>query len=221
MSAGRTPQPSSFLSGGRRWMLLAVLCAVVALVVWMAVRGDDSNDAAVTPTSGQTGTPSGTPSGSPATNPNQPAPSATQPTAPVAPKKPKKPIRAELGQSADLHNGVSVTVTKVESVQGVGHGPGERSGPAVRLTVSVVNDTKKALNLDLALLNVYFGPDLSPASSVSGPGARLLPAELAAGGTATGRYVFTIPRREQDDLRVDFTYTTEAPKAIFSGGVGD
>jgi hypothetical protein len=217
MTEGGTPQQWSFLSGGRRWALLGLLLVVVALVVWMAVRG--GNDTGLKPTAGRSATPSSTPSGSPSVNPNQPAPSATQPTPALPPKKPKKPVQTALGQPADLRNGVTVTVTKVESVKGVGHGPGERSGPAVRLTVSVRNDTRKALNLDLALLNVYFGADLSPASPVSGPGARVLPAELAAGDATTGRYVFSVPRDEQDHLRVDFTYTTEAPKAIFTGGV--
>ena len=104
-------------------------------------------------TTGSTPGPSSSPSTKP-TNPNQPVPSATQPTAPVAPTKVPKPLRIPLGEPANLKNGVVVTITKVESVNGVGRGIGERNGPAVRLTVSVENNKKKAVDLNLALLNV-------------------------------------------------------------------
>ena len=122
-----------------------------------------------------------------------------------------------LGEPADLDNGVTVTITRVESVKGVGRGIGERSGPALRFTVSVNNDTAKALSLDLGLLNVYFGAEASPASPLSGPGARALPSSVKAGQTGTGTYVFGVPTNQRGKIRVDFTYTTAAPKAIFTG----
>ena len=110
-----------------------------------------------------------------------------------------------------------MTITRVESVKGVGRGVGEKSGPALRLTVSVSNDTSKTLSLDLGLLNVYFGAEASPASPLSGPGVRALPSSVKAGQTGTGKYVFGVPTNQRGKIRVDFTYTTAAPRAIFTG----
>jgi hypothetical protein len=193
---------------------------VLAVVGWLALRGDDDLEATggdQNPSSTASGSPSGTASASGSTDPSAPVTDATTPSAPTAPAHPKKPIRKPLGKSADLDNGVTVTIIRVESVKGVGRGIGEKSGPALRFTVSVSNDTAKTLSLDLGLLNVYFGAEATPAAPLSGPGARSLPGSVKAGQTGTGKYVFGVPTSQRGKIRVDFTYTTAAPKAIFTG----
>ena len=54
-------------------------------------------------------------------------------------------------------------------------------------------------------------------AATSGPGAVPLPQSVAPGKSATGKYVFRVPPEERDHVRVDFTYTLEAPKVIFTG----
>ena len=220
MSGDGTRRPAQ-PSRTRVWAV-ALGCAVLVLgvVAWLALRGDEDPEATgddQNPSSTSSASPSGTASGSGSADPSSPVTDATTPSAPTAPAHPKKPIRKPLGKSADLHNGVTVTITRIESVKGVGRGIGEKSGPALRFTVSVNNDTAKTLSLDLGLLNVYFGAEAAPASPLSGPGARALPSSLKAGQTGTGKYVFGVPTSQRGKIRVDFTYTTAAPKAIFTG----
>ena len=66
--------------------------------------------------------------------------------------------------------------------------------------------------MDLALVNLYYGKDKTPASALSGPGADPLTKPVAAGrlGVADD-YVFGVPKSEQDQLTVEFSYTTDAP----------
>jgi hypothetical protein len=116
-----------------------------------------------------------------------------------------------------LGNGVSVQVTKIESVKGEAQGPGEIAGPAVRVTVTVTNGTDKEVPMDLALVNLYYGKDKTPASTLSGPGLSPLSAPIPAGEKDSGSYVFSVPEGQRDPLTVEFSYTTDAPTVIFSG----
>jgi hypothetical protein len=122
-----------------------------------------------------------------------------------------------LRNKSELGNGVSVRVTKVESVKGKARGPGEIAGPALRVTVRVANETARAVSMSLALVNVYYGTDKTPAPALSGPGVEPLRASIASGRAASGRYVFGVPRGQRDVLQVEFSYTTDAPTVIFSG----
>ncbi|MBM7798520.1 hypothetical protein JOE57_001441 [Microlunatus panaciterrae] len=137
----------------------------------------------------------------------------------VPPGKPAPTRRAPLGKTGDLGNGVTVTVSKVESVKGQAHGPGEIAGPALRISITVDNKTKKAVPMELALVNLYYGSDRTPAGPLSGPGADPLSKPVAAGKASTGTYVFAVPKDQRGAIEVEFTYTTAAPKVVFRGAV--
>jgi hypothetical protein len=237
-------QDSATPSGRRRLVLPAlvlVAAVVVAIAGWSVLDGGDDEEArggrtapAASSSSASVDSPAASGTSTPAARPGgRPSPStagpgraaspssggkAATPTPEVAPRgTPQRTLRTALGRSRQLGNGVAVDVVEVESVRGKGRGVGEVSGPAVRLTVEVRNRTGRSLPLDLALVTVYYGGQDTPASELSGPGVRRLPPRLAENGTATGTYVFAVPRGSRGDVRVDFTYSTRAPRVVFRG----
>jgi hypothetical protein len=130
-------------------------------------------------------------------------------------------MRKEIGSTADLGSGVTATVTSLEAVQGKAQGVGEVAGPAVRVTLQVTNGSSKQIDTDLALVNLYSGSDQAPASELSGPGAKRFPSTLAAGKSADGVLVFNVPPSDRDRLVVEFTYSTDAPRVLFTGSMAD
>ena len=194
--------------------VLALL--VVVLVAWLVFRGDGgdaeagSPDGSASPTgsgasvSGQSTVPTG--------NPTAPQPSASSPVT----RRPS-PVRASLGARANAGSDVAVEVTGIDKVRGTARGVGQTAAPALRFTVEVKNSAKQPVNLDLAVVNAYYGPKDSPASQLSGPGARALPQTLAGGATARGRYVFAVPVAERGRLRLEFSYSNVKPTVVFTG----
>lgn len=135
----------------------------------------------------------------------------------VVPTQPTTTTTAPIDGTVAPQQGVEVAVAKIESVKGDAQGPGEIAGPAVRVSIEVSNGSDKEVSMDLALVNVYFGKDKTPASTLSGPGASPLSGRIAAGDAATGAYVFSVPEDQRDHLTVEFSYSTEVPTVIFSG----
>jgi hypothetical protein len=197
--------------------VLALL--VVVLVAWLVLRGDDDGAEAGSPTGSASPTGSGASvsgqSTLPTGNPTAPQPSASPPVT----RRPS-PVRASLGARAKAGSGVAVAVTRIDKVRGTARGVGQTAAPALRFTVEVRNPAKKPVNLDLAVVNAYFGPNDSPASPLSGPGAKALPQTLAGGATARGRYVFAVPVAERGRVRLEFSYSNVRPTVVFTGSAG-
>lgn len=203
-------------------MLLALLAAalvVAVAVVWVTQRdGGSDDDPSTRPSTAAEQsvlpTPSVDASGSPLPSRE---PGQTEPgVAPPASDRPK-PVRVPIEEPAELGGGVAVDIVRIEAVEGEARGPGETSGPALRFTVRVVNDSDEPLSLRAAVLTAYYGAEDTPAGDLSGPGVRMLKGELAPGGTAQGRYVFAVPTDERDRVRVDFSVGAERPRAVFVG----
>lgn len=208
------------------WLAVGAAVLVVGVVVAVLLtRGGESPGAAPGSDQSYTGSapasPSATQDPSAAETSAVPSPSVPKPTATgkptVVPTKATASKTAPLDAEASLANGVSVRVSKIESVKGVAQGPGEIAGPAVRVTVEVTNGTDKEVPMDLALVNMYYGKDKAPASTLSGPGLAPLAKSIPAGKSASGSYVFSVPANQRNPLTVEFSYTTDAPTVIFSG----
>ena len=113
--------------------------------------------------------------------------------------------------------GVSARITKIESVQGVARGPGEISGPALRITVSLANTSTREISVPTVPLEVTYGKQQTPAISLSKPGVDPFPQILAADSTTTGTYVFAVPPDERGVIRVSVGYSAKAPILVFEG----
>lgn len=153
-----------------------------------------------------------------APTPTPSVPTATAKGKPtVVPTQAVRTMDARLDRTGNLGNGVAVKVTKIESVSGVAQGPGEIAGPSLRVTVSVSNRSSRPISMGLALLNLYYGPEKTPASELSGPAAAPLSGKIAPRSSESGKYVFNVPRNDRDRIFVEFSYTTHAPTVVFKG----
>jgi hypothetical protein len=116
-----------------------------------------------------------------------------------------------------VRGGVSATITEVTAVQGQAKGVGEVAGPAVRFKVTVVNGTAAPLQLDRAVVDVSFGNDEAPASSLSGPGLVPFPPKIAPGTSGFGIFIFTVPLEARENLKIHLNLEAETPVATFAG----
>lgn len=207
---------------------MAVAC-VMAATAMTACSGRPAGDAvggqqsSPTPTSGAAGLPSAATAAPttqvPVPSPSVPAPTATgSPT--TVPARTVETTEAPLDERKDLGNGVAVQVTDVEPVKGEARGPGEVAGDALRIRLKVLNRTKRPVSMEMAVVNLYYGPDAAPASGLSGPGAVPLPSSIPPGSSGTGRYVYNVPQDGRDTIKVEFSYTTAAPTVVFTGKPG-
>ncbi len=205
------------------WVKVVIpLCAVLVIVLVIGLtltgEGKDSTDGATSgPTSGRP-EPIATPSDAdgvsrPTRSPGQVAPAPAQTPSGLPPA----PVRVALDNPADLGNGVTVKVTDIESVRGIGRGPGESSGPALRVSVLVQNDSQEALAMTSSVVTLSYGDQRTPADDLSAPGVRRFPERIKPGGEGAGSFVFQVPSDRRDQIAIDFRYTTEAPTAIFRG----
>jgi hypothetical protein len=215
----------------RRRRLAAAAAGLLALFVVSAVvltRGDDERATpAATGTSSSAPSPGPTP-GSPAAGPTplasanaSVAPAPGSPTAAPAPgsadELPPALPQVELTDTASVGDGVSVEVATIERFEGEAVGPGNVSGPAVRVTVRITNDTAEPLDVDSVSVNVGLGPDVTPAPPLDDVSRAPFSGTVAPGGTAEGRYVFRLPPGAQDPAVVEVGYRPGAPLALFVG----
>ncbi|WP_129338869.1 hypothetical protein [Cellulomonas endophytica] len=229
--------PSGPRSRRRTSLLVAVPVAVltVAAGTWVALDGPGSPaGAGATPTAGVSPSagPVGSPSASavdPTASPSDPAPAAPtdggpSPSAPAAvpssaadppPAPSAEPtVQAEPEEPVPVAAGVELTVVGLERVAGEAAGPGERAGPAVRVTVRVTNGGPAPLDLASAVVNAYVGPELVPASGLSGPGAQPFPPSAAPGGSADGVFVFLLPEGVGGAVRTEVYSVPGAPVLV-------
>lgn len=152
-------------------------------------------------------TPSATPS-------RAPQPSAG-PTAVLPELEPVDPRDAVEGE-----DGVQVALTNIESVQGQAVQPGEVSGPAIRVTVTLTNGSDRPLNTNSVVVNAYTGADRRPASPLVLPGGLAMDEVLASGASTYGIYIFQIPEDQRSDVTITVDYAPGVAAVVFRGNVG-
>lgn len=209
-------RPMADKSGGRpgpakrpQWLVPAVVVLVLVVlggIVYAVTRnGPSANPPA---------------SGSPEPTATATA-TATTGTATSTPPPPPIPEMTPIKPSVEVtqENDVRVSLVGVDSIQGEARLPGEIAGPAIRVTVRVTNDGSKPLNLNNARVTAYYGTDQTPAGVLTA-GSRELTGRLAAGGTADGVYVFTVPEKERGNVRITVDTAAGVPVAVFTGPMG-
>ena len=216
-------------SGRPRWLVPVAIGAgvlVVAAVVWAAVAsGASDDDAAPTASTSSSATATATsaepepsasataPDATPSTEPVEPPPS-TDPEAPFVPgTEPAVPLTS----TAEFGTGMSARVAGLESVAGEAQGPGEVSGPSVRVSIVLTNGTGAAASLDSTVVNLYAGAQLTPGEPLSGPGVSVFSGTLAPGAEATGVYVFRVPADLRDRLQITVSYDPTSTTVLFEG----
>jgi hypothetical protein len=212
----------------RRLVLAAVAVVVVAALIALALVLTD--DGTASPATGD-GAPAAATSADPTTTPDPtvaadtgvpPAPITPEPTGPTEdvdappPSLPEVPLESP----AAVGNGIVATLPSIEAVQGEATGPGNVNGPALRVTVRIENGTDEDVSLAGVATNLYTGTDRAPASPLDDASQRPFAGTVAAGGSAEGVYVFSVPADARDSVTVEVGYEAGAPLLLFTGPVG-
>src|SRR5690554_4839785 len=145
----------------RRTRLIIVIAVVVVLLLAAVLAVIVGAQAGRTPLPGESASSSSSASPS-ATDATQASPSPTgeaaEPAEPREPLTPADPV--PLDDEPEIVPGVSASIAKLESVQGEAFRPGEVAGPAVRVTVQIVNATDAIVPLLATVVTAYYGDDL-------------------------------------------------------------
>jgi hypothetical protein len=150
-------------------------------------------------------TPAKTPKVVPSKASTRPTPQATK-TATIA-KPTAVPIKQEL----------TAAVTKMTAVTGTADGPGEIGGPSVRFTITITNHTGKAFSLSNTVVNAYYGKAATPAVQLRSPGGKDFPSSVKNGGSATGVFIFNIPKASRSAVKVTVDTSVQNPVIAFQG----
>lgn len=220
--------------GRRRWAVITVAAVAAALVgtgaVIAVVNNLESREVGGDPGLGaslpaveetQTATPTDAPTertadpGEAAATPPPGAAGAPGPAA--APNAPEVAPPVEIDRPAVFEQRVVAEVTKIEAVQGEASGPGEIAGPALRVSITLKNETPRPVDLDTSVVALFFGSEETPAAELSGPEASPFSGRLGAGETASGVYVFSVPVDERGDVRITVSYSPTDTTVAFEG----
>lgn len=173
-----------------------------------------SPSATATPTATPTPEPAAS-TPAPATDAEAPAPeSATVPGDAVAPEE-KVPVA--LTESSAVVPEVIFSLGALESVDGEAQGPGEVAGPALRFELTVRNDTAAAVSLSATVVNLYAGAEQLPSTDLAEPGGVPLPDTVKPGQSATGTFVFAVPREARNPVKITVDYSAGIPVVVFEG----
>ncbi|GAA4378227.1 hypothetical protein [Nocardioides caricicola] len=206
----------------RRWWTVAVavvlLGGVVAVLALAASAEPSSSPEAPTTTASPSAAASApTPGAAPSSGPTgAPEPGSLE-VVPAGEMRTRAPVPFDA--TGNFGSGLTLSVTQVEDVAGVAHGPGEIAGPAVRLSFALDNDGAEPISLETVVVAVTYGAAETPAVTLSGPGEQVFGGTLEPGATAEARYVFAIPVEARGRVRAVVSYTGTAPAVSFEGSV--
>lgn len=224
----RMQTPWTWLAGaGASVVVVVVAIVVVAVGLGGGSSGNEDAGEPTSTTSPQT-TLNATESGEPTSGQPTPGPSSPEPEQPPAlpssASSTATPVTlppTPMSEDATFDSGgLTASVLRVSAVAGKGDGVGEISGPAVEAKLRLVNGGGTVVQLDGVTVNAYYGTARTPAPPLtSEPRTSLFAGTLPAQAKATGAYVFSVPKDEQDQLRVEISYAATSPTVVFVGAV--
>ncbi|MFF1574404.1 hypothetical protein ACFVWR_16800 [Leifsonia sp. NPDC058292] len=115
---------------------------------------------------------------------------------------------------AKLSGGLTAKVVSVEADDAKAVRAGETAGDAVKVTISLTNGTGRDVSLSQLSVNAYYGGKATPAVSLT-DGAKPLVGALANGATASGVYLYTVPKAQQDSTVITMTDAAGSPVTVF------
>ncbi len=122
-----------------------------------------------------------------------------------------------LTRSSAFPSGVEVEIEDIKSRPVKANGPGEVPGPGLQLRVRISNETASPMSLDEVTVALTYGPDDIP--SVPGGPSQNAPFSgmLKPGDSASGVYLFGVPKRGSDPITVSVAHTVDEPYVVFRG----
>ncbi|MDY0985757.1 hypothetical protein SOM10_17790 [Microbacterium sp. CFBP9023] len=218
-------ESSPGLPGSRRWWWIGGAAALAIVVIsavgiangWGSGAPTTEGDSHQNPT--VSGSPSPAPSGSPSPGESPTASPEEEgddvPPA-VEPRVTAPPVG--LDQPAQPAEGVRVSLASIIAISGQASVPGEVEGPALQVTVDVANLSDDEALTDTMIVNVYYGPERTPANILVRP-RKDLPLQIPAGETAEGVYAFSVPEAARGQVVVEVDLSVDLPVVLFEGAV--
>ncbi|WP_157943995.1 DUF4352 domain-containing protein [Blastococcus atacamensis] len=120
-------------------------------------------------------------------------------------------------QQAAVGNGITADVVSLDAIEGTGQGPGNISGPALKVTLRLTNGTSEPVSADAVAVDLAYGTELFPASPLDDPSSAPFTGTVAPSGSTQGVYVFSVPADERDLVQVSVGYQAGAPILVFTG----
>lgn len=153
-----------------------------------------------------------------------PPPTPTGTWTPAASNAPEGPTAAAslptrsatLTGSVAFGSKVTVRLTDVSAIAVKGVTPGETSGPAVRVKVTVTNGSTAAINLDSATVSLVTDKG-DPGIGTTAGNANPLQGRVAPGATGSGTYIFMLSPAKGRSVIVNVNYAAGQPIAVFTG----
>lgn len=160
---------------------------------------------------------------SPAPTADGPTPSPEPPradaTSPAAAPDPRfgVPVATSVpvSEPATLSGGITAHIDSITPITAKATRAGEISGPALSIVVTLTNTTSSPVSLNQVSVGAYYGKDATPAGSITGEKDTSLHGALAPGASASGTYVFTVPKEQQSTVTLTVTDAAGAPIAVF------
>lgn len=115
-----------------------------------------------------------------------------------------------------LSTDMVVTIDKISTTTIKPETPGEYAGPAVVVTLTVANDSKRAQSVDSAVVSLVTDDGDIGVSTTAGPNEPLQ-GEVAAGAKTTGTYVFMLDPTQGRSVKISVNYAAGEPVATFAG----
>lgn len=211
---------STEASSRRRWWVIGGAAAlVVAVIIAIGIATGWGSGTTPAP-EGSDPSPSTSASSSPAPSASEsaePTPEEDGEAAPPAEGRPTAPPVA-LDQPAAPSDDVRVTLSSIVPIAGQASVPGEVEGPALQIVVDVENLSSEEALTDAMIVNVYYGPERTPANILVRP-REDLPVSIAAGDTAKGLYAFSVPEAARGQVVVEVDLSLDLPVVLFEGAV--
>jgi len=125
----------------------------------------------------------------------------------------------EITEPGAIDADLTAHISRVEEVEGTARGPGEVAGSALRVTVTVTNNSPEEVSLRTAVVSGYFGADRTPAPELREPGGRPLSATVGANTAVDGVYVFVVPEGQRNNVTIMVDYSVDVVPLVFQGDV--
>lgn len=154
--------------------------------------------------------------GSPASNSS---PSTTPaPAGSVGPtEQPELPLEeGALDEQIELSTGFVIELDSVTTTAVEAETPGDVSGPAVEVVVTVTNTSSETQSVDSAVVTLET-PDGDIGIPTLAGGAVHLAGEVAPRASAEGRYLFMLDPADGRDITISVNYAAGEPVARFTG----
>lgn len=133
----------------------------------------------------------------------------------LVPQVEEKPV--PLSKPISVKKNIEISVGKVRAVTSKANLPGEISGAAVEVPVTVKNETSEDISTRDVVVDVFFGKDLLPGVPMISSENSIFPLKVKPGEKATATFTVVVPDGVSEKIRVSVNTGASLPIALFDG----